>query len=330
MTSLKQTTVLFLTALLLLILTGCSTTSNTTSSTISNTVPNNTSELLSLSTERYGHATVNDGTHLFVIAGANKTGFLSDIEIIDPISGKKEIIKGQLIPRHYFSAVWDGKHSIYIIGGVSLEDDIFRFERKVEIFDTITHQVTFAESLPSPTRINTVVYLDEKIYVMGGTYPNKRKKKMRPTSLVYVLNIAKNRWHKAKRMPTARTTKAALHNGFIYTVGGYDTKSSLDAFERFDPQLNMWESLPAIPAKISAHSLTVVKDKLFVFGNYNDMAATYSYSFLTQKWKKIEIGYKPSRHNATTTLGDTTYVTGGNTGTKGPFLDYIQTFKLNQ
>lgn len=318
MTTSKHNIFLIFISLFFIMLTGCSTTSG------------NKSDSLILSTARYGHATVNDGKHLFVIAGSHKARFLSDIEIIDPISGKKEVLKDRLIPRRYFSAVWDGKHSIYIIGGVSFEDDIFRFERKVEVFDTITHQVTFAESLHAPTRINTAVYLDEKIYVMGGTYPSKRTKRNRPTSLVYVLNIAKNRWQRVSRMPTARETKSVVKDGLIYTVGGFDTKSSLNVFERFDPQLNIWESLPTMPAKISAHSLTVVKDKLFVFGDYNDMAATYSYNFLTQEWKKINIGYKASRHNATTTLGDTTYVTGGNTGGNGPYIDDIQTFKLSR
>ncbi|MEH6456004.1 MAG: kelch repeat-containing protein [Cocleimonas sp.] len=305
---------LSITTLLLIILAGCS------------SKPNLNSESLSLSTARYGHAAVNDGSKIYVLAGANKSGFLSDIEIIEPLSGKKEVLKNRLIPRRYFSAVWDGKHSIYILGGVSIEDKKFRYEKRVEVFNTITHEVSFAQPLPAPTRINSAVFLNGSVFVFGGGYPSKRQIKASP--IVAVLNIAQKKWVRAADMPTAKTTRAVVRDGLIYVVGGYDRTSSLDVFERFDPQLNKWESLPTMPEGISAHSLTIVKDKLFVFGNYNNLNSTYSYDFLTHEWELIDIGYKASRHNATTTLGDTTYVIGGNTGGKGPFLDYIQVFNL--
>ncbi|MBA6233783.1 MULTISPECIES: Kelch repeat-containing protein [unclassified Colwellia] len=305
---------LSMTTFLLIILAGCSLKSDLNS------------ESLSLSTARYGHAAVNDGSKIYVLAGANKSGFLSDIEIIEPLLGKKEILKNRLIPRRYFSAVWDGKHSIYILGGVSIEDKKFRYEKRVEVFNTITHEVSFAQPLPAPTRINSAVFLNGSVFVFGGGYPSKEQITASP--IVAVLNIAQKKWVRAADMPTAKTTRAVVRDGLIYVVGGYDRTSSLDVFERFDPQLNKWESLPTMPEGISAHSLTIVKDKLFVFGNYNNLNSTYSYDFLTYEWELIDIGYKASRHNATTTLGDTTYVIGGNTGTKGSFLDYIQEFSL--
>ncbi|NQZ86648.1 MAG: kelch repeat-containing protein [Colwellia sp.] len=300
--------------LLLTVITGCT------------SKPSIEPEVLSLNTSRYGHAAVNDGQKIYVIAGANKSGFLSDIEIIDPSTGETEVLKGRLIPRRYFSAIWDGKHSIYILGGVSIINKKFRYERKVEVFNTITHEVSFAKSIPLPTRINSAVFSDGRIFVFGGAYTVK--KKLVATSIVGVFDIAKDKWARAADMPTAKTTRAVLKDGLIYIVGGYDRTSSLDVFESFNPKTNTWKSLPPIPEGISAHSVTVVKDKLFLFGNYNSLTSTYSYDFITQQWEKINIGYKASRHNAATTLGDTTYVIGGNVGTKGPFLDYIQTFKL--
>ena len=254
---------LSLITLLLIILTGCS------------SKPDLNSEPLSLSTARYGHAAVNDGSKIYVLAGANKSGFLSDIEIIEPLLGKKEVLKNRLIPRRYFSAVWDGKHSIYILGGVSIEDKKFRYEKRVEVFNTITHDVSFAQPLPAPTRINSAVFLNGSVFVFGGAYPSKGQ--LKASQIVAVLNIAQKKWVRAADMPTAKTTRAVVRDGLIYVVGGYDRTSSLDVFEKFDPQLNKWESLPTMPVGISAHSLTIVKDKLFVFGNYNNLNSTYSY-----------------------------------------------------
>lgn len=279
-----------------------------------------------LSTARFGHAAVNDGEKLYVLAGGSRSGFLSNIEIIDPILGTTKVLYNKLIPRRFFSAVWDGKHSIYLLGGVSLKNKELSFEKRVEVFNTITHEVSFAQPLPVPTRINSAVFLNGNIFVFGGTYLNKGR--FKASSVVAVLKIAQKKWVRAADMPTEKATRAVVKDGLIYVVGGYDGTSSLNVFERFDPQLNKWQSLPSMPVGISAHSLALIKNKLFVFGNYNDLKSTYLYDFQTETWKKIDIGYRASRHNATTTLGDTTYVIGGTTSSKGPFLDDIQTFKL--
>jgi N-acetylneuraminic acid mutarotase len=307
-------TLLVFVTLLLVNLTGCSTS------------PSSKSDVLSLSTARYGHAVVNDDKKIYVLAGANKTGFLSDIEIIDPATGNIQILPNKIIPRRYFSAVWDGKHSIYIIGGISRENSKHRFEKRVEVFNTQTNDVSFAKELPLPTRINSAVFLNNNIYVFGGTHP--KNKILVPTSLVAMLDIKNNKWERQADMPTAKTTKATVKDGFIYLVGGYDRNASLSVFERFNPETNQWLSLAPLPIKISAHSINVVNNKLYVFGDYHNLTSTYAYDFTNEKWQKLEIGYKASRHNAVTTLGKNTYVLGGNTGTSGPFLDDIQVFKL--
>jgi len=288
--------------------------------------PNIESDALSLATARFGHAAINDGEKIYVLAGGGRSGFLSNIEIIEPTSGKAKVLYNKLIPRQFFSAVWDGKHSIYIIGGERIKDNKLLFEKRVEVFNTITHEVSFAPPLPMRTRINSAVFLKGNIFVFGGIYPYKGRFIASP--IVSVLKIDQNKWVRAADMPTTKSTKAIVKEDLIYLVGGYNGKSSLKTFERFDPISNKWESLPSMPVGISAHSLTLIKNKLFVFGNYNDLDSTYSYDFDTLKWERIDIGYKASRHNATTTLGDITYVIGGTTASHGPFLNDIQTFKL--
>ncbi len=310
----KNTHFTFVIILLLIAITACSST------------PSKNANELSLSTARYGHAVVNDGQKIYVFAGGNKSGFLSDIEIIEPTLEKTKVLPNKLIPRRYFSAVWDGEHSIYIIGGVSFEKKYYRFEPRVEVFNTITHEISFAPPLPTPTRINTAVLLSGRIYVFGGAYSVNNK--LKASSEVTVFSIEENRWMQAAPMPTAKATRAIVKDGEIYVVGGYNQTSPMNVFEKYDPKLNAWQALPAMPVKISAHSLSLVKDTLFVFGNYNDLTSSYAYSFRTEQWKKVELGYQASRHNAATTLGDTTYVIGGNLGRRGPFLDYVQIFKL--
>jgi len=314
MTTYKSQTLLSFFILILLALSGCA------------TQPVDDADSMSLNNARYGHAAVNDGDKIYVIAGSNKTGFLSDIEVIDPKTKEIRVLANKVIPRRYFSAVWDGYHSIYIIGGVSLQNNQHRYERRVEIFNTQTNEVTFGKEIPVSTRINTAILLDNKIFVLGGAIPKNNK--LTATALVGMLDIKQNEWIRAADMPTAKTTRAIAKDGLIYVIGGYDRSSSLNVFERFNPKTNQWTSLPPLPINISAHSVDLVNNKLLLFGDYSNLSSTYAYDFDTEKWQKLEINYKASRHNAATTLGDITYVIGGNTGGSGPFLDYIQQFKL--
>ena len=83
-------------AFLIVLITGCST----------QTITQNKPKVLN--SARYGHAVVNDNNNIYVFGGSNKQGFLSSIEIINPKSGKHLVLENKLIPRRYFSAVWDG------------------------------------------------------------------------------------------------------------------------------------------------------------------------------------------------------------------------------
>jgi len=281
---------------------------------------------LSLNEKRYGHAVVNDSKKIFVFAGSNRSGFLGDVEIIDPSTGHIEVLSNHVIPRRYFSAVWDGNQSIYLIGGISRKDGVGRLENRVEVFNTKTYEVTQAKPIPSPTRINTAVWLNDRIYVIGGTEFYKRR--LTPSAQTLSYNPKLDEWSKHANMPTAKTTRAVAKDGYIYTIGGYDRWAAINVFERYDPDADQWHTLDPLPFNVSAHSATILGDDLYIFGDYKRLTATYSYNFTTQKWKNITIGYKASRHNAATTIDDTIYVIGGNVAGNGPFLDYIQKFSF--
>ncbi|WP_407919549.1 kelch repeat-containing protein [Cognaticolwellia mytili] len=141
----------------------------------------------SLKTARYGHAAVNDGNKIYVIAGSNKANFLSGIEIIAPKTKEIQVLADKIIPRRYFSAVWDGHHSIYIIGGISLQNKQYKYEDRVEIFNTQTHEVTLGKNIPVSARINTAVFSNKRIFVLGGAHPKNRK--LTATSLIAMLDI---------------------------------------------------------------------------------------------------------------------------------------------
>lgn len=275
---------------------------------------------------RYAHAVVTAGKKMFILAGSNATGFLSDVEIYDPVTGQIEHWKEKLIPRRYFSAVWDGKESIYIVGGVSTAVMGSGLESRVEVLNTRTGEVTFAPNLPTPTRSNTAVFADGRIFVFGGSRFLGRY--LVPSATVAVYDLAQSKWLITEDMPTAKDTKAVVKDEWIYLVGGYNHQKELNTFERFNPQTQEWQTLPALPVKLSAHSVTVQQNQLLVFGDYDIMTSVYSYDFDTAQWQKLQLDYKASRHNAAATVDNKVYVFGGTTGGQGPFLNYIQTFSF--
>lgn len=275
---------------------------------------------------RYGHAAVQDGKRIFIIAGSDKTGLLSDIEVYDPLTGHIEHWKGKLIPRRYFSAVWDGNESVYILGGVSVSAWGSGLESRVEVLNTRTGEVTFAPNLPVPTLNNTAVFSDGRIVVFGGSRLERDMKVSIPVVAIY--DLSERQWFRAKDMPTPKDTKAVVKDEWIYLVGGYNRQSALNSFERFNPTTNEWQVLPPLPVKLSAHSVTVMQNQLLAFGDYENMKSTYSYDFDKAQWQKLELGYKASRHNAAVTFDDDVYVFGGTIGGNGPFLNYIQKFSF--
>lgn len=297
--------------------------------------PDNTptnSSAPTLDQPRYGHAAVADNENIYVIGGSNKTGDLSSIEVINPKTKETMVLRNKIIPRRYLTAVWDGKESIYIFGGMSKQNGGFWQEKTVEVFNTRTREVTTTTPMRVPRRFNSAVLLNNKIYVLGGSvyYPKavERGYDLRATSLVTAFDIKTKNWSRIANLPVARDTRAFTFNDQVCAVGGYDGFHKWSVFDCYDPNTKRWQLMPNAPNSISAHSIAVHNDKLYVFGDYDNLDQVLMYDFLDNTWSNIDVPYRASRHNAAVIFGNEAFVIGGNTGGSGPFLDDIQVFSL--
>ncbi len=282
----------------------------------------------SLEVARFGAAVVNDGRYVYTIGGGGHPEKASNsIEIYDPLTNRTELLEDIIIPRFYHSAVFDGEESIYIIGGVGLDETIQRRRSRtqVEVFNIRTRKVHQLKPFGWATRINTVQIKDNMIYVLGGSYMTASGEVFSDRMFKY--DIEAGRWSQANQMPMPKVTKSAIYGDWLYTVGGYDGDKALASFERYNLTENRWEVLPDLPKGISAHALTVNSDKLYTFGNYDSLSDCFSYDFNTQVWQQESCGLKPIRHAAVTTLNGVSYVVGGTVTGRGPHKDYIQVFK---
>ena len=284
-----------------------------------------------LETARLGADSATDQQRIFVFGGSNsKDGLLDDVEIIDPSTKNVQVLKDHIIPRRYFSAVYDGDKQIYLVGGVSKEGLKTRYASSVEIFNTETRKVIEAAPLPYPTRMNTAVFLDGKIYVLGGSHLDWQTRKLRATAIMAIYDTKTNVWSLGPPMPTDKTTSAVTYNGKIYVVGGFTEGDQLDVFEQFDPATGKWKSLPPLPVKMSAHTTTVWRDYLIVFGDYNNLDAVWTYDFKAQQWHQSDLEITGVRHSSAVTFNDSVYLIGGNQDSPGPVLDAIQVFDAKQ
>lgn len=306
--------------ILLLSVAGCS------SIPIKQSLLTNKASSLKLNTGRYGHAVVNNGSHIFVLGGSSKQGLLSNIEIIHPQTEAIEQVSNTIIPRRYHTAVWDGKDSIYIMGGMSPimikgKRRLMR-ERRIEVFDIPSRQTRILGKMPGPRRFGSAQFYDGKIFFVGGSHRSSA------TSTAGIYDVTSDKWKLTASMPTAKDTKTVQYGQYLYTIGGYYDTSTLDVFERYDMSTGKWQSLPSLPQGLSANSVVVFDDKIFSFGDYTKLDTTLVYDFKTEAWHQTKVGYLPSRHNAATVLNNQIYVIGGNIASSFSHLDTIQVFGL--
>lgn len=276
---------------------------------------------------RFGHSVVSDGEKLYVFGGSSQYGLTGSIEIIAPATQQTQHLEAKITPRRYFSAVWDGKESIYLIGGISSHEGRPYLQTEVEVFNTRTLKVSRVASHHRATRMNTAVYLHEKIYVFGGEAQKRSvrgNKSFVPWVSVYDINT--NTWSELADMPRAQSTKAVVKGNTIYLAGGFNGKRQFDTFYQFTPDTSEWLSLPVMPVATSAHSMAVLHNSLYTFGNYDQLDQTLRYDFGSGQWTTIQLPFKPSRHNDSVTIADTIYVVGGNLSSKDSYLNYVQTF----
>ncbi len=282
---------------------------------------------LRLKTPRFAHASATDGKHIYVFAGYGKQGYLSDVEIIDPNTGEVTVLKNSVLPRGYFSAVFDGQHSIYLLGGVSHQQDKVRVEQRIEVFDTLTHEIRTLGNIPEPLRDNKAVYLDGYLYVLGGTsYQAQNGYQLIPSASVWRYHIKQREWQKMANMPSAKSTAVVTDNQDIYVVGGEQNTDSLASVEQYKVASNTWQNIPALPHPVSAHSAAWLHNALWVFCNEDETNNSYFLKRDTARWRVAPFNYQSALYTSTTSIGNSLYVIGGNGGKGKSFMGDIQVF----
>ncbi|MBC3767405.1 Kelch repeat-containing protein [Neptunicella marina] len=301
--------------LCILLTTACTSTSDTS---------------VSLQKPRYGHAVVAADSQIFVIDGYDRRKRLGSVETFDVNSLQTQTLKAELAPRRYVTAVNDNQGHIYVMGGVSQHKTQGEIcNPLVEIINIKSGEILYGPPMPTPRRGASAVYLDGKIYVIGGSeLYGTPKSNYGASNRVEILDIQTQTWSKGASMPTGLETRAVVHDGQIYTIGGYNFVSAVPSFYRYDPAQNQWFDMPNLPTRLSAESAVVVGNKLITLGDYNDLDKVLSYDFATQQWQQPDVSMQGSRHQGAVLVGDNIYLMGG-TRSGRESLNDIQIFPVS-
>ena len=136
--------------------------------------------------------------------------------------------------------------------------------------------------LPTERERFATAVVDNKIYLIGGTLSENRKK-VPPgpygLSTVEVYDTQTNTWQRGVNMPTLRhAAKAAVVNGIIYVFGGYSAKDQKivnmkfpTVVEAYDPQTDTWVRKQDMPAPRIHFGLAVVAGKVHIVGGKMDI-----------------------------------------------------------
>lgn len=298
--------------LVLFLLAGCSST------------PQSNPHFSQLHRARMGHAAVPIGDQIYVLGGSNDSGFLGDVEVIDTQNGQVRQLSSTLLPRRYFSAVWDGKESIYILGGEVQRKDGLHLERRVEVLNIRSGDVSFAPNLPEPTRMNAAALSHGEIWVFGGAVASAEGITQR--DLVAVYNLQHGSWRRGPAMSLGKDVELAALNDQLYLVGGFNGKTGLKAVERLDTSSQSWHAEPDLPQATSANAVTSCDNTLVSFGDYQQMDRVMLWQPGRASWQQLQLPMVPARHGAAVRVNNSLYLIGGNTGSNGPYLNAVQRF----
>ena len=306
--------------------TACQTTTHSLDENLSNT-----SQIIEMNESRYGMATAKVGNQLYVFGGTGFRGLLGTVEQIDLDTGNVVKLPISLIPRRYHSAIYDGKDTIYIVGGESLNKrSRMNMEQRVEMLNIRTMEVTFGPKLHAATTQNTGVAIDNEIFIVGGDYlaaKGRHQKALKSTKLVAVLDTISNQWLSGPSMHAAKATSAVNYNNDMYVVGGYDQNKAMAVFERLDSKANEWSPMPPPPKPVSAHATADIKNKLYTFGAYEFTDQVMEFDFATNEWRELSLDFTGVRHAVAISYNNHIYLVGGLISLAAGPVNKIQKFR---
>jgi N-acetylneuraminic acid mutarotase len=160
---------------------------------------------------------------------------------------------------------------IPLIPSTVLQDKLFKYytpanpayDKFHSVINGLQYQASTSDFNPyQPRKCNT----QKNIYVIGGeTQPGRLT-----VNVVEVYDPSKDKWTALQPMGVSRRGMGvAMLNGFIYVVGGSDSRDALHMVERYNIKTNTWSRVADLNQERSSVSAAVINDHLYAVGGYD-------------------------------------------------------------
>ena len=172
-------------------------------------------------------------------------------------------------------------------------------------------QWEYMTPMPTPRALSTASVLDDKIYVIGGTF----HKDSSATSIVEVYDPSTNTWNTdVADLPVPICSAAScVLDGKIYVIGGepiYDADAWFKSVFEYDPIENTWSSIKDLPSPRRYLTASVVDDKIYVIGGAFD-STLLMYDPVINNWILKENMEYPRGLLSSELVGGKIYAIGG-------------------
>jgi len=232
--------------------------------------------------------------------------------------------KGSLPAARQGHAAVEVGRKVYVIGGCVQEIRCFN---DVHVFDTGSHTWTeekISGDAPEPRGGHTATLLGAEIFIIGGANSEET------FGDVHRLDLETRQWIRADLgegpKPAKRTSHAtaADASGRLYVYGGYDADGNfLDdiwSLKVSGDEVQWARAVPTgeVPQAREGHSLTLVDQKLVLFGGYTadgkDVNDVHVYDPSSQRWSELELAGnapQPRQAHSAARHGHEVIVAGG-------------------
>ncbi len=259
-----------------------------------------------------GHCT--DGNYIYLGPGYGYRIQHDNILLFDPANDSWMVLASGLLPTHFNSVELIGQR-LYIFDGVhgTLENGELAYEMNysIEIYDLNEGKLIMGPGNPFPSRYAGSATWEKNLYKFGGSSSyNEATGKGTYTNQLIVYETDTKRWFMLAPMPEAKETEGVVIDGVLYTIGGFNGQAS-DRIDAYDILTDTWEQVGALPTPVSAHSLAVHGNNIWVVGNADDPSFLGYFDTQSNIFKKIDSNLKGRKHGGAVVLKDKLYVFGG-------------------
>jgi len=284
------------------------------------------SELETMKIGRFGMGYTTDGKYLYAVYGRSSDPNYVTKSIRYSIADDKwSIFPNNSTTKRYVSAEYIN-NKIYVFNGNSQDNSI---NKKVEVIDPLTGEINYLNDNPSPVSYSGTAVWKDKIYVFGGSIPQRRSIEVSYSNQMYLFDPINDDWTLLGVIPEHKQTRGEIVDGILYVFGGYNGHSS-SQIDAYDIANDLWYYLGDMPLGISANAITSHGDFIYIVGDYNKLSSVAVFNTKTLEFYNIKSNMLGRRHAGAEVIGNKLYVYGGNRTPTGNILSSIQVADISE